>query len=197
MFVQIIEGRTSDAEGLARQGERWSVDLAPAAIGFLGATMGTTADGHAINVARFDSAESARANSDRPEQGTWWAETEKFYDGEVTFTESTDVEEFRGGGSNDAGFVQVMKSTGADRAELARLDEQFARHPEARPDLLGMLRIWTGDRDCVEVAYFTSETEARVGEQSELPGELRDLMVGLEQAMGTTEFLDLEAPTLV
>lgn len=197
MFVQIIEGRVSDADGLKRQGERWSSDLRPGATGFLGATMGTTSDGRAINVARFDSAESARANSDRPEQGQWWAETEKYYDGEVSFTESTDVEEFRGGGSNEAGFVQVMKSTGVDREEVTRFDTAFEQFSDARPDLLGMIRVWTGDDACVEVAYFTSETEARQGEQAELPDELRDLMADFDQTMRNTEFLDLQDPTLI
>ena len=49
MFVQIIEGRTSDAAGLMRMGERWEAELRPGATGFLGATIGVTADGRFIN----------------------------------------------------------------------------------------------------------------------------------------------------
>ena len=38
--------------------------------------------------ARFESEEAAQANSDRPEQGAWWAETAKVFDGEATFRNS-------------------------------------------------------------------------------------------------------------
>jgi len=107
MFVQIIEGKTSDAAALTRQGERWQDQLSPGATGFLGVTSGVTADGRAITIVRFESEEAARANSDRPEQGAWWAETAQLYDGDISFTESSDVEEFLGGGSDDAEFVQI------------------------------------------------------------------------------------------
>src|SRR3546814_9094548 len=63
---------------------------------------------------------SARANSELPEQSAWWEGMAKLYDGEPTFTESSDVTEWMGGGSDDAGFVQVMKSTGEIGRELCR-----------------------------------------------------------------------------
>ena len=134
MFVQIIEGRTSDAEGLTRQGERWQDEVGPGAIGYLGVTAGVTADGHAITIVRFADEKSARANSERPEQGAWWSEMAKYYDGDPSFTESTDVQEFLGGGSNDAGFVQIMKSSGVDRDRVAALDAQFEKLAGMRPD---------------------------------------------------------------
>ena len=155
MFVQIIEGQTSDAAALTRQGERWQAELSPGAVGFLGVTSGVTADGRAITIVRFESEEAARANSDRPEQGAWWAETAQLYDGDISFTESSDVEEFLGGGSDDAGFVQIMKSHGVDRARTAQLDEQFQKFAGARPDLLGSMRVWTGADSCIEANYFT------------------------------------------
>ncbi len=196
MFVQIIEGRTSDAAGLMRQGERWEAELRPGAKGFLGATSGVTADGKAITVARFESAEAAQANSERAEQSAWWAETEKFYDGEPTFTDSTDVSELLGGGSNDAGFVQVMKSANVDRARMAALDAEFDKFASQRSDLIGSVRIWTGPSSCVELAYFTSEAEARAGEQQELSPELQAVMADFQDMMAGTEFLDLTSPQL-
>jgi hypothetical protein len=196
MFVQIIEGRTKDAKALAARGESWDKELRPGAKGFLGVTAGTTADGKAITIVRFESEDAARANSERPEQGAWWAETAKLYDGEPTFTDSSDITEWMGGGSNDAGFVQVMKSTGADRAKLEEMDEAFADYTGTRPDLLGGVRIWTGKDTCVDVAYFTSEAEARVGEKAEMPEELQKLMEGLGEGMGQVEYLDLTEPQL-
>lgn len=196
MFVQIIEGRTADAEGLVRQGERWQAEVKPGAVGFLGVTSGVTADGRAITVARFESEQAARANSERPEQGAWWSEMAKYFDGDPSFTESSDVQELLGGGSNDAGFVQVMKSRGIDRARMARLDEQLERYAGERADLLGGLRVWTGPDSCVEVNYFSSEAEARAGEKKELPPEMQAMMAEFQDVMQNTEFLDLSNPQL-
>lgn len=197
MFVQIIEGRTGDAAGMRRQGERWLAEVRPGATGFLGATSGITADGRSITIARFEDEAAARANSDRPEQGSWWAETEKFYDGDVSFVESTDVQEFLGGASADAGFVQVMKSSaGVDRATMEKLDAGFEQFADARPDLLGTMRIWTGPDATVEVAYFTSETDARAGEKAEMPDELQAMMAETGEIMAGTEYFDLVDPEI-
>jgi len=196
MFVQIIEGRTNDADGIKRQGDRWQTEVGPGAAGFLGVTSGVTADGRAITIARFESEELARANSARPEQSAWWAEMEKYYDGEVTFTESTDVQEFLGGGSNDAHFVQIMKSTGVDRDRMGRLDEQFEKFAGLRPDLIGSFRVWTGADRCIEANYFTSEADARAGEQQELPAEVQALLSEFQDLMQNTEFLDLSDPQI-
>lgn len=196
MFVQVVEGRTSDAEALMALGERWQEDVRPGAVGYLGVTAGVTADGRAVAIVRFEDEASARANSARAEQTAWFEQMAKVYDGEPSFTESSDVTEWMGGGSNDAGFVQVMKSTGVDRATVERMDDAFEPFAKERPDLLGGLRIWTGPDSCIDVAYFTSEAEARKGEQAELPDEIKELMGELEQGLGETEYLDLTSPHL-
>jgi hypothetical protein len=196
MFVQVIEGRVADREGLHRQMDRWMNELRPGATGFLGSTCGVTEDGRGICFARFESAAAARANSDRPEQGQWWAETEKFFDGPVSFTDSEDVETLLAGGSNDAGFVQVMKGS-APRDRLHTLDEQFVRvAPTFRPDLMGCLRVWTGSESYVQADYFTSEAEARVGEKKEPPSELAPHMAEFQELMAGVEYLDLRDPWL-
>jgi hypothetical protein len=196
MFVQLIEGRTSDAEGLKRQGDRWQAEVRPGAAGYLGVTSGVTADGRSIAIVRFESEEAARANSARPEQDSWWADTAKLFDGDVAFTESSDVTEYLGGGSDDAGFVQVMKVSGVDRAQVDRLDETFDQFSNLRPDLLGGLRVWTGPDRYVEAAYFRSEAEARAGEQAELPADVQALMGEFQEVMANTEYLDLTDPEL-
>lgn len=196
MFVQIIEGHTSDAEGLKRQGQRWQAELGPGAAGFLGVTSGSTTDGRAITFARFESEAAARDNSDRPEQGVWWADTAKYYDADVAFTESGDVQELLGGGSDEAGFVQVMKMADVDRDRIERLDQALPQLAELRPDLLGVLRIWTGPTSCVDVNYFTSEADARAGERSEIPAEMQPLMAEFQELTRHTEYLDLADPQL-
>jgi hypothetical protein len=198
MFVQVIEGKVSDKAGLRRQMERWETDLRPGAAGFLGSTGGVTDGGVGFAIARFESAAAAKANSERAEQGEWWSETEKCFGGPVSFTDSEDVEEFLGGGSNDAGFVQVMKSSGGPgRAVLKDLDQRFEKHASTwRPDLIGGVRVWTGENSTVEVNYFTSEAEARAAENKEPPAELAELFSQYADVIANTEFLDLSDPWL-
>lgn len=77
MFVQVIQGRTSDAEGTRSAMDRWMQDLRPGSIGWLGSTVGVADDGRFVAVARFESAEAADRNSERPEQSRWWEETQE------------------------------------------------------------------------------------------------------------------------
>jgi len=197
VFVQVIEGRVGDRDGLRRQLDRWESDLRPGAKGFLGSTAGVADDGRGICLARFDSAAAAKANSDRPEQGQWWAETEKCFDGPVNFSDSEDVQTFGAGGSNDAGFVQIMEGRGIDRAQLQALDKSFDEYgPSFRPDLIGALRVWTGPDTYVEVGYFTSEAEAREGEKKEPPPEIAAQIAEFEKLAAKIEFIDLRDPWL-
>lgn len=195
MFVQVIEAKTSDPDAVMEQGERWQRELQPGAVGFLGVTAGVTSDGRSVVIARFEDEASARANAARPEQTAWFEEMAKLYDTEPAFAESSDVTEWMGGGSDDAGFVQVMKMTGVDRAQVEKMDAAFEPFADLRPDLIGGLRIWTGADSCIDVAYFTSEEEARQGEKAELPEEAQQLMSEM-QGMGSTEYLDLRNPQL-
>lgn len=169
MFVQVITGRTSDADGFRRQLERWRDELEPGATGFLGTTAGVTDDGRVVALARFADAEAAARNSERPEQGAWWEETSTYLDGEATFRETSDVGVLFDGPATDAGFVQVMEGTVADRAKAESFEtpEMLAQLRRARPDLLGSLRAWFDDGSFVEAAYFTSEEAARSGERSD------------------------------
>ena len=198
MFIQVISGTVHDAAEWRRQAERWNEELRPGATGYLGSTGGVAADGRSVVFARFDSEASARANSDRPEQGAWWAEMAKCYADEPEFADATDVQEFMGGGSNEAGFVQFMKVKVSDRAKLAEIDEQFEKvAPEGRPDIIGGLRAWTGPDTYVEAAYFTSEAEARKGESAEAPAELQQAMADWQQVVDSIEFIDITEPWLV
>jgi hypothetical protein len=164
MFIQVIQGRTEDADALRAQMDRWEQELAPGAPGYVGTTAGVAEDGTVVIFARFDSEKAARANSDRPEQAAWWAETEKLFKGEVTFRDCSDIELTQGGGSDEAGFVQVMQGRAKDRERLQALEAEFMpRMSELRPDVIGTVRAWDGDL-FTEAIYFTSEEEARQGE---------------------------------
>jgi len=197
MFVQVIEGRVADQEGLRRQMDRWMVELRPGASGYLGTTAGIADDDRGYAFARFESAEAARANSERPEQGRWWAETEKCFDGEVAFADSEEVDTFLAGGSDAAGFVQVMKGSAPNRDRFRAMDEKLGEHAGSfRPDLFGGIRVWTGPSTYIEAAYFTSEAEARANETKEPPAELAKEMGEFAEMMANIEFVDLREPWL-
>jgi hypothetical protein len=58
--------------------------------------------------------------------------------------------------------------------------------------------VWIGPDSCIDVAYFTTEEEARKGEKAEFPDEMKELMSEFEGSAGTgqTEYLDLTNPQL-
>lgn len=198
MFVQIIEGRVADAEGVRRSLDKWDAELKPGATGYLGSTGGITDDGRLIMFARFESEQDAEANANRPEQGEWFNEMATCIDGDASFTNSTEVDSFLAGGSDDAGFVQVMKTPDVDREQMRAMDAGLEPHAaEFRPDLIGGYRVWTGPRSCVEVAYFTSEAEARANESKPPPPELASGMGDFMELMKDTEFIDLRDPIIL
>jgi hypothetical protein len=56
--------------------------------------------------------------------------------------------------------------------------------------------VWSGTDSNVEIAYLTSEAEAREGEKKQPPAELAEQMADFEAMMTGTEFLDLQDPWL-
>ncbi len=198
MFIQVIEGRTSAGEELRRQFDRWHQELRPGAKGYLGSTGGVAEDGTVIFLARFEDEGAARANSERPEQGEWWNETAKHFDGEVTFRDCPDVDIMFDGGSDDAGFVQVMQGRSRDRDRLKTMEDEFLPQlREMRPDLIGAVRAWDGDH-FVQAIYFRSEAEAREGE-TRMTSEQQGDAANAEEYMSLVEdvtYIDLKEPWL-
>ena len=198
MFAQVIQGQVADAAEARQAFDRWVEELAPGATGWLGSTAGVTADGKLIAVARFESEDAARRNSDRPEQGDWWAQTEKLFTGEPTFRDSTQVDVDTSGDPDRATFVQVIQGRTSDPArarELMTQDEE--KWAGFRPDILGSLSIGHEDGAYTMVLYFTSEADAREGEQKETPPELDQQMAEMGKLeVGEPTFLDLTTPWL-
>jgi hypothetical protein len=199
MFAQVIQGRTSDAEGLRAAMGRWVQELAPGSIGWLGSTGGVTDDGRFVAVARFESADAAARNSQRPEQTRWWEETQRLFDGEVTFRDSEDVTADLQGDPDRAGFVQIMQGrvTDPDRAKALMADMNSDAMAAMRPDILGSVAIGHEDGYWTQVIYFTSEAEAREGEKKEPPAEMQAAMDEMMKlSAGPPDFFDLRQPTL-
>jgi len=194
MFLQIMQGKVRDADLFQQQGDKWRSDIKPGAIGYLGSTSGVSPDGTAVVLARFESADAARANSERPEQAQWWEKMAPAFDGEVTFIDCPTVDLIAGGGSEQAGFVQVMHGRAVNPQEMRDMgDAMTAELKEIRPDVLGGIVGWHGDRQFTQAMYFTSEAEARKAEKT-MEG---DQQVDEWEKMldGDMEFIDLIDPT--
>jgi hypothetical protein len=195
MFIQVIQGKVKDAGLLERQMESWRRDMKPGATGYLGSTSGVTPDGQGITLARFESEAAAKANSERPEQGRWWSETAKAFAGAPTFYNCRDVDTIFGGGSNDAGFVQIIQARAKDQEQMrSRRAEMEKRLHERRPDILGMVVAWHGDGGFTQAVYFASEADARRGEKETEQDQLRQEFMSLME--GPPSFFDLTRPDL-
>ena len=191
MFMQVVRGKVADEAAARARFDAWESEVKPVAIGYLGATGGFLDDGGFVIVARFDSEENAQRNSDLPEQSAWWEKTASVFDGEAEFINCTEVETWLGGGSDSAGFVQVMIGHSPDRAALREMTSQEGEElSAARPDIIGGVAGNFGDNGFVNVGYFTSEAEARKGESSDGPPEADEF----QRLMGEVEFLDLHKP---
>lgn len=198
MFIQVIEGRTSDPEALHRQLDRWERHLKPGAIGYLGSAGGCTADDSFIMAVRFTGRDAALRNATRPEQGEWWSETERYFDGPVSFHDTEDVRVMAHGRLEDAHFVQVMEGHVTDRPRADDLErEADPVLAEARPDLLGSVTAFYGEDNYADFAYFTSEAEAREAEQREIPPEFADKFGEWEQVMKVDRYLDITEPWVI
>jgi hypothetical protein len=198
MFVQVIQGKVSDAGEARAAFDRWVQELAPSATGWLGSTAGVTEDGQLIAIARFDSEESARRNSDRQEQGQWWEQTAKLFTEEATFKDSTEVDIDQPGDPDKARFVQVIQGRTSDPA---RARELMRDNPdtwaEFRPDILGSVGAGHEGGAYTAVLYFTTEEEAREGERKEVPPEMQAQMEEMGKLeIGQPTFLDIKEPWL-
>jgi hypothetical protein len=198
MFIQVIRGQVSDPRQVRDALDRWTEQLAAGATGWLGSTAGVTEDGRFMALARFESEQAARRNSDRPEQNQWWAETSKLFTGEVTFRDSSDVTVDVVGDPDRAGFVQVMQGRGSD---LERAKELMAQNPDEwaafRPDIIGSVAVGHEGGAYTMAMYFTSEQAAREGERKEPPPELKAQMEEMDKlSVGEPEFFDLKQPWL-
>ena len=193
MFAQIIRGKTLDSWAVRPLVDRWLKELAPGATGWLGTTSGVTDDNELFVLVRFESEDDARANSDRPEQGEWWAEMETLLDGAPTFRDSSRVVVETRGELNSAGFVQVRmgRFTDIDRVTKIMIDSLPARTAD-RPDILGTVNVGYGNAGAVTLIYFKSEEAAREGERKEPSPEVKAVLEEMRSlSVGQQEILNL------
>jgi hypothetical protein len=198
MFVQVIQGQVSDAKAVKAALDRWQAELAPEASGWLGSTAGVSADGKFVALARFDSEDAARRNSDKPEQDKWWAETATLFTGQPTFRDTTDVVVEEYGDLDSARFVQVMtgRSSNPERARELMADDSVDWQ-SFRPDIIGSVGLGYEGGDWLMAIYFTSEAEAREGERKEPPPDIAKAMAEMDAVSeGEPTYIDITEPWL-
>ena len=140
MFVQVIKGRTTDAAALRARGDGWRDEVRPGATGYLGGTFGIADDGTFLDP-RPVRRRGRRQGELRPTRaGRRGGRTPPSSSTarRRSASRATSPRLF-GGGSDDAGFVQVMEGKVADRAKAEAFEtpEMEAQLRAARPDLLG------------------------------------------------------------
>jgi hypothetical protein len=195
VFIQVIQGKTHDVDGLHGRMDVWRDELSAGADGWLGGTYGIDDDNEFIGIVRFDSRESAMRNSDRPEQGAWWAETEKCFDGDVAFHDCDDVTLMLDGGSDDAQFVQVIQGRIGDQEKFRMMrDMPMDSLHDERPDILGGTIAVDKDGWFTQTVAFRTEAEAREGEKKQMPPEMMEQMADMDKAMSDIHYHDLHHP---
>jgi len=179
MFIQVIKSSTSRPDEVRALMQEWN-DLPDDGSGMLGGTFGITDDGTSISVVRFESREKAMANSERPETDAMAQKMAALMDGPPEFHDCDDVTVWGDGGSDDAGFVQVIEGRTDDPDRLKQVvNEDFDELRRHRPDIIGGTLALTGDGGFFNTVAFTDEASAREGEKKDVSSvgdEFRPLM---------------------
>jgi len=191
MFIQVIQAKSSKRDEVRALTDEWGA-LPNEGSGFLGGTYGITDDGDFFGVVRFESRDLARANSERPETDAMAQRMAELMDGPPTFYDCDDVTVWLDGGSDDAGFVQVIqgKTDDADRLKQVMTDDTEDVRQE-RPDIIGGTFALTDDGTFINTIAFTDEASAREGEKNSSPPE------EMQSVMHDLTFYDLRDPWFV
>jgi hypothetical protein len=194
VFIQIIQGKCTRQDELRALADQWREEMAPTADGWLGGTYGFTDDDQFVGVIRFESREAAMRNSERPEQGEWAKKMTALLDGPVEYHDCDDVTLMLDGGSDEAGFVQIIRGKVEDPQKLKSLMVDTDMLHELRPEILGATLAIESDGTYTETVAFTDEQSARAGEGKEMPDMPADVRETLETAMQGATFYDLHHP---
>jgi hypothetical protein len=191
MFIQMIQGPCTRQDEAHAMLDEWRRELSPGASGWLGGTYGFPDDDQLLAVVRFESRDAAMANSDRPEQGEWAERFTALMDGPLEFHDCDDVTLMMDGGSDRAGFVQVIRGRVDDPAPLKAMLADTSTLHEMRPEIIGGTLAIEPDGTFIETVAFTDEAAARQGERIEPPAEVRST---LQHVMKDATFYDLHHP---
>lgn len=192
MFIQIFQGRCTQPDRARELSRRWLDEVSSGADGWLGMTYGITDDDMYIAVVRFESPEAAAENSARPEQSQWWAEMEQCFDGPVEFHDCKDVSLMLDGGSDEAGFVQIIQGRVSDPERFKEtMGSDLDQVQQMRPEILGATLAFEPDGTFTQTVAFTDEVSARRGEEIPMPQQSQ---AHWDELVQDVHYLDLHQP---
>lgn len=187
MYLRVAQGAVRDRQRLRTGLDRMVAALTGQGHGWLGTTAGTTDDGTAVVVTRWEDEVAPAADERTP----WWDTVVGAFDQQPAVHRYRVVLEQLRGNPHDAGFVQVLQGRilDVDRTEHL-LEDVSGWQQRARPDLIGGVLGLHLDGGFTQVAYFTSEVEARAGERTAWPHQLEEL----DPLVQHSHYLDLREP---
>ena len=194
MFIQILQGKCTRHDEMRAMADRWREELSEGAHGWLGGTYGFTDDDTFVGIVRFTDRAAAMANSERPEQGAWAEQMMALMDGPMEFHDCDDVTLMMDGGSDDAGFVQVIRGKIDDPERLKALMTDTDVLHEARPEIIGATLAIEADGTFTETVSFTDEAAARAAEARDMDGMPEEVRATIQEAMANATFYDLHHP---
>jgi hypothetical protein len=194
VFIQILQGKCTRHDEMRAMADRWREELSEGAHGWLGGTYGFTDDDMFVGIVRFTDRAAAMANSERPEQGAWAEQMMALMDGPMEYHDCDDVTLMLNGGSDDAGFVQVIRGKIDDPERLKALMTDTDVLHEARPEIIGATLAIEADGTFTETVSFTDEAAARSAEARDMDGVPEEVRATIQEAMANATFYDLHHP---
>jgi hypothetical protein len=191
VFIQVMQGKCSRQDEMRALSREWVEQSGSGANGWLGGTYGFTDDDTFFGVIRFTDRDSAMANSARPETSAFAERMGALFDGPVEFHDCDDVTLLFDGGSDDAGFVQIIQGRVDDPDRIKAMLADTSMLHEMRPEIIGGTLALEPDGTFTETIAFRDEDSAREGEKTEPPPEVRS---ELESMMAGARFYDLHHP---
>lgn len=196
MFIQMVQGGCAQQDDMRMLVDDWCKAMSERP-GWLGGTYGFTDDGSFVGVVRYESAAACRELCSSDDAALWWACAETLFTGAPEIHQSEDVAIMLEGGSDDAGFVQVIQSRvkPENRARLLDLvQREEAELSKYRPDVIGGTIAIDEDGVVTETVAFTSESEARIGEKREMPAEVAQQFDEQMTLVEDVTYIDLHHP---
>jgi len=193
MFIQMVQGPCARRTEMRALVDSWCAGIADEH-GWLGGTYGFTEDNRFVGIVRFTDSRACIDAAQRPEAAAFWADAIALLDGPVEIHQSDDVTLMFDGGSEDAGFVQVLTGKLRDPAQMRYLladQDMTAMLHETRPEILGATLAISQDGTFTETVAFTDEALARKGESIRMPEQVQRTM---DDAVAAVEYLDLHQP---
>lgn len=193
MFIQMVEGACSQHDDMRMLIDDWCDRMADEP-GWLGGTYGFTDDDRFIGVVRYTSRAACEQCCAAEDAGMWWAAAEEMFDSTPEIHQSEDVMMMLEGGSDEAGFVQVMRGRVGNPDKLRRImtdQDMTSMLHQARPEIIGATLLIEDDGWFTETISFTDEDSARKGEAMDMPAEVT---ADLQEAMAEVAYYDLHKP---